>query len=245
MLTLRQKFNMNVTPGEGFSLLLHGGYAAGKTYLVGDALKYESSFGPVRFLNTAGEDGFQSASTHELGEVGETVDTYEDAVSVLKEWREMKLQALGIDSLKLLSRFSMYHTLKEHRLPMGGGKTNEWGPVHFEMEGLASSLRSVAKFVLVTCPSDKSVNQLTGNTLITPDLMGKQAAGIAHWFDFVAYLRATAVGPKKIKREFIIKPDESILTRQRLAKAIADDIILPEGPGGWKMIKQAMGVKEK
>ena len=234
---MRHKLNLDLTELNGFSMLLHGGYAVGKTHFVGDMLREESQYGPVRFLNVKGEDGYRSLASLGLGENGESVDSLDDFSDALKEWRGLKLQAVAIDSFKPLVRLVMYDIFKEDRLPRVGGKENEWGPVHFKVEGIANSLRSVAKYVLCTCPSDKSVNQLDGRTYITPDLPGREAAGSAGWFDMVAYLKADSVSATKVIRELIIRPDNSVITRQRLPRAIVKDIIVPENGGGWHNLK--------
>lgn len=236
---MRKRFSLDIK-GDALTnliMLIHGGYASGKTHLMADFLKFYSKDGPVRFINIQGEDGFLSAKTFGLGDVGETVETYEDMIGALNDVKKEKCLALGVDSMKFASKMAMTHVLgTDQRMPSVGGNSNEWGAVHFAMENLTQRMRNAAPFVMCVCPSDKSVNQLDGKTYITPDLPGREAAGSAGWFDFVGYLNAEVIGPGKIKRAVKFAPNNAILTRQRLPRPIIEDIVLPDGPGGWQSI---------
>src|SRR3990167_2192174 len=75
---MRTKFNLNLATLDHFTVLLQGVYIVGKTHLLGDMLRYESQFGPVRFCNSEGEDGWMTISGMNLGEIGETVQNYKD-----------------------------------------------------------------------------------------------------------------------------------------------------------------------
>lgn len=232
---MRQRLNLNLTSLDRLMMLVHGDYGSGKTFLGGDMLAYEKSKGPVAFINTKGEDGYMSLASFSLGEIGETVETVQDFRDCLSDLRKLKLRAVFVDSMKYLCRIVTTAEVGQ-RVP----KKDDWGPVHFNMEQLTTELRSVAQIVLCVCPSDKSVNQLTGDTKITPDLPGREAAGSAGWFDFVGYMRADTRGPKDVVREVDFRPSTSVITRQRLAKPITDIIRIPEGSGGWKAIWSAL-----
>lgn len=235
----RQKFNLDNIELDGYTILVHGGRAAGKTYLVGDFLRTESKTGPVRFINIAGEDGQLTLRGMGLGEVGETIDSYDDFVAALKEFSSLKLQALGVDSAHALSKWIMKKVTGSDRLPEIRKESNEWGELHHLSSNLYMQLRRAAKFVMCTCPSDKSVEQLSGKTYITPDLPGRQAAGSAGWFDFVGIIEATA-SASGVMRTFNMTPNNTVIVRQRLPKQITAPIQLPEGPGGWQRIKEAI-----
>ena len=236
---MREKFSLDLkTPTlEKMIMLLHGGYAAGKTHIMADFLKYYRSSGPVRFINIIGEDGYLSAQSFGLGDVGETVTTYDDLEAALLDAKKDKCVAIGLDSMKMAAKLAMAKVVgSSDRMPSVGGNGNEWGDVHFKMENLTNRLRNAAPYVLCVCPSDKSVNQLDGKTYITPDLPGREAAGSAGWFDFVGYISSDIQSANKIVRKVKFAPNNSILTRQRLPKPIINDIELPEGEGGWKRI---------
>lgn len=236
---MRQKFSLDLKTSslEKTIMLIHGGYAAGKTHLVADFLKYYSSTGPVKFINVTGEDGYLSAQTFGLGEIGETVETYDELVAVLNDCKKDKVQAIGLDSMKAASRLAMAKVVgSADRMPSVGGNGNEWGSVHFAMENLTNRLRNAAPYVLCVCPSDKSVNQLDGKTYITPDLPGREAAGSAGWFDFVGFLSTDITSGGKVVRKVRFTPNNSILTRQRLPRPITQDIDIPDGEGGWLRI---------
>jgi len=236
---MREKFSLNLkSPSlEKMIMLLHGGYASGKTYMLADFLKYYSKIGPVKFINVIGEDGYLSAQSLGLGDVGETVTTYTELLDSLADAKKEKCVAVAVDSMKMASKLAMAHIVgSSDRMPSVGGNGNEWGAVHFAMENLTNRMRQSAPWVLCVCPSDKSVNQLDGKTYITPDLPGREAAGSAGWFDFVGYMSADVQGPNKIIRKVKFAPNNTVLTRQRLPKPLVNDIEIPEGEGGWKRI---------
>jgi hypothetical protein len=93
--------------------------------------------------------------------------------------------------------------------------------------------------VICVCPSDKSIHQLTGRTLVTPDLPGRAATGCAGWFDFVGYLSAETVG-KTVRRTLTFAPSANVVTRLRLPAPITEDLVLPTGPGAWALILRAL-----
>jgi len=243
---MREKFSLDLKTAtlEKTIMLIHGGYASGKTYLIADFLKYYSKEGPVKFINVAGEDGYLSAQSFGLGNIGETVTTYDDLIACLNDAKKEKCVAIGVDSMKMASKLAMAHVIgSSDRMPSVGGNGNEWGSVHFAMENITNRMRNAAPWVLCVCPSDKSVNQLDGRTYVTPDLPGREAAGSAGWFDFVGFLSADVVGPGKIQRKVKFAPNNTILTRQRLPRPIVNDIELPEGEGSWgKIVGEINGI---
>jgi hypothetical protein len=236
----RKTFNLDQQELNGFTILIHGGRAAGKTYLAGDFLKQESVNGTVRFVNISGEDGALTLKGMGLGEQGETCESYQDFYEAMVDYAKAGVHAVAVDSLHALSRWVMKKVTGADRLPEVRKEANEWGEVHHHMYNLMMMLRRAGRYVMCTCPSDRSVEQLTGKTYITPDLPGREAAGSAGWFDFVAYLQATPVGPGRIQRTLTMTPNANIIVRQRLPRQISGDLVLPEGPGGWKVLKDAI-----
>ena len=235
---MRKRFDLDKAELDGYTMLIHGGRAAGKTHLVGDFLRTESANGPVRFINIAGEDGNLTLRGMGLGECGEHIESYQDFYDAITEYSKTKIHAVGVDSLHALSRWVMRKVTGSDRLPeikQQGG--NEWGELHHLMYNLMMMLRRSGKYVMCTCPSDRSVEQLSGKTYITPDLPGREAAGSAGWFDMVYYLSADAIGPGKVQRTITCVPNSNIIVRQRLPKQITEPIKLPDGAGGWKTIK--------
>ena len=235
----RRKFNLDKAELEGYTLLVHGGRASGKTYLVGDFLRTESKSGEVRFLNIVGEDGNLTLRGMGLGDVGEHIESHQDFLDALKEYQEKKVHALGVDSIHALSKWIMKKVTGSDRLPEIRKESNEWGDLHHISYNTYMALRRAAKYIMCTCPSDKSVEQLSGKTYITPDLPGRQAAGSAGWFDFVGYIEATAL-TDGVQRTFNMTPNNTIIVRQRLPKQITESIKLPVGAGGWQLIKDAI-----
>ena len=236
-MSLRKKFNLDTQELDGYSIMVHGGRGAGKTHLMGDFLKTESAKGPVRFINIVGEDGGLTLKGMGLGDVGENIDSLKDFNDALAEYTAAKVWAIGVDSSHALSRWIMRKVTGSDRLPeikSSGG--NEWGDFHMQSYNTYMALRRSAKMIMCTCPSDKSVEQLSGKTYVTPDLPGRQAAGSAGFFDFVGYLEATN-SPTGVTRTFNMVPNNTIIVRQRLPKQIKEVIKLPDGLGGWAVIK--------
>lgn len=236
----RQKFNLDLLVNDGFTLMVHGIRAAGKTYMIGDMLAEERKHGKVCFVNMAGEDGAASAKSFGLGEIGETHSAYSDFQEFCKEYAGKKLQAVGLDSVSVLGRWVMRAVLGSDRLPRLTKESNEWGEFHREMDNAMVLLRNTARYVLAVCPSDRSVDAVTQRTYISPDLPGRQAVGSAGWFDFVGYLQAEVTSPGTVSRKLIIASNSTIVVRQRLARQITQDLSLPDGPGGWLRLKNTI-----
>lgn len=236
---MRRKFNLDTAELNGYTIHVHGGYGAGKTYLQGDFLRTESKAGPVRFLNIAGEDGSLTMRGMGLGDIAETIETYQDFLDAIKEFTGLKLQALAMDSSHALSRLIMRKVTGSDRLPEIRKESNEWGDLHHTSYNTYMAIRRAAKFVMVTCPSDKSVEQVSAKTMITPDLPGRQAAGSAGWFDFQGMLEVTNTASGS-SRTFNLVPNNNTVVRQRLPKQITELLKLPEGPGGWQVIRDAI-----
>ena len=238
--TLRKRFNLDQSELHGYTMLVHGGRASGKTHLAGDFLRTEAARGPVRFINVEGEDGYLTLRGMGLGEAGETVESYQDFYDAITEYAKAGTHALAVDSLHALSRWVMRKVTGSDRLPEIKRESNEWGELHHLMHNLMMMLRRSARYVMCTCPSDRSVEQLSQKTYITPDLPGREAAGSAGWFDFVGYLEAVPMGPGRIQRTLSMTPNANIIVRQRLPKQITAPIVLPEGNGGWKIISDTI-----
>ena len=238
----RTKLNMDLQDvSSGFSMLVYGDNATGKTAFCGDMLQTELKDGEVRFINVRGEDGTLTLKGLGLGDRGETVETYDDFIACLLEYSKLNLSGLAVDSLRALNRWVSMKVCKADRMPIidRSSPNDEWGALHREMANLAMLMRRSAKYVIATCPADRSMNQVSNTMRITPDLPGREAAGSAGWFDFVGYLTADPMGPEKVKRVLTFVPNSQLVVRQRLpaGKALETDFILPTGAGGWAMVK--------
>lgn len=232
---MRRKFNLDITNLDTLTCLWHGNYGHGKTYSIGDALRTEREHGPVGYLNISGEDGYLSIAGMGLGSVAETVENLTDFESYLAEHRKQPLRALGVDSLKALVRMVM-EGANHGKMP----EKTDYIYIHWTMERLVLQLRQAAAYVICACPSDKSVDQLSGRTYITPDLPGREAVASAGWFNFVGFISADVLGPGRVMRKLFLAPSLSVATRQQLPSPILHDIVLPEGGGGWTNFKTAV-----
>ena len=193
----------------------------------------------MRFLNVKGEDGYLSIANFGLGNVGETVDTLDDFVKALAEYKTEKLRALAIDGGKHLGKLVIKAVCND-RLPSVGRNSDDWTQIHRKFEDVFNSLRYVAPIVIMASSSDRSMDQISGELSLTPDMPGRQAAGVAGMFDFVFILKALATGPDRVKRSIETAPVANTIIRQRLPRPLPASIEIPEGGGGWKKLVDAM-----
>lgn len=240
---MRTRFNLNlVTLDDGFTMLFQGFYNTGKTHLVGDMLQYESQYGPVRFINSEGEDGYMTISGMGLGNIGETVQTYKDMQESIADMRKEKIHAVGVDSLRPMYNAVITEVVGDSRLPdpkLDGDRARAlWGAARFKMEQLVRLFRTGAKIVVFTSPAEKTETE-SGGKAIGPALYGAMAQAIIGCVDFAGSLTARSVGVGKIERRITFAPRADVMTRQRLVTPVLQDIIITEGGGGWKAIKEA------
>lgn len=235
---MRKAFDLDLQTLDGFTMLIHGINAAGKTHILGDFLRTELPNGKCKFVNVKGEDGMLTLMGMGLGKIAETVESYDDYESLLCELSKGSTHALAVDSLEPLNRWVRAKLfMGSDRMPKGA---DEWQELHRLMANLMTKQRRAAKYVLCSCTSDKSTDTVTGKVTITPDLPGREARGSAGWFDFVAYLETSITGPGTVGRELIMVPNNTITVRQRLPKPITSNIKLPTGQGSWKLIKETI-----
>ena len=230
---MRRPYNLDLPSLDRIALLIHGGYGQGKTHLVGDMLRTERANGPVRYLNIAGEDGSASIAAMGLGEIGVTVDTYEDLRAEIAEMGKQNLRALGVDTLHHIARLCMVYVTGGERLPRIAKDSNEWGELNQMLRATVLTLKTVAPVLMVACPSDKSMDQLTGKVLWTPDVPGRNAVGCSGWFDFVFVMKSDVIGYNMTKRTLLTGPINDVVIRTRTPKPLPTEIEIPENGGGW------------
>jgi hypothetical protein len=235
---MRKTFDLDKQTLDSFNVLVYGVPNTGKTYFLGDALREERKVGAVKFLNIAGEDGSLTLSGMGLGDVGEHIDTAQDLKDFVAQWSKTPLQALAVDSLLALSAKVIQARVGD-RLPSLKGEGNEWGDVHWAMASLVSSLRTCAKYVICTAPADREQDPIKGTKYIAPMLPGRQAREILGRFDFVGYMAATILN-KKARWTLSFAPSEEVATRQRVPSPLLNEIVIPQGGGGWAAFKSAI-----
>ena len=242
----RTRFNLDLRTLDRLLILVHGNYAVGKTHLQGDFLLEEAQHGSVVFINTKGEDGYLSIANLGLGEIGETIETYQDFLDLHADYRKKGLRAFALDSIVGLDDIVLTKLFGKLRRPEN---PDEWNRFHMEANNIHTMLRELAPFGLAVASSDVSVDAVAraeaGNPTgfqgrVTPNLPGAQASSIAAKFDLVGHLTAEMVSPKVIKRKVTFAPSRRLLTRQRLPALILEDITIPDGRGGWLAIKSAI-----
>ena len=233
------RFNLDQAKPERSTYLIHGNYGVGKTSLLGDMLRTEAATGPVRYINMAGEDGSLSVSTLGLGDIGYTAHDLEEFKAIIDDAKMQGLAAVGIDGFQWLGKF-VIRSVCGQRLPSVGKGSDDWQKIHQAFEQVVPTLRWMAPIVMATASSDRSMDQITGEITLTPDLPGRQAAGVGGMFDFVFVLKTRPVNPTKIERYVLTAPVGNMVIRARLPRSLPAELTLPEGPGGWAKIKAAI-----
>ena len=236
-------FNLDVQPDEGYTMMVYGGRATGKTHLLGDMLREEAKQGKVLYVNIAGEDGMKTIKNIGLGNVGVEATEFNDLEDLIAKLTKEPVHAIAIDSLRAVAKLANRRITGSDRAPIVEPKgRNEWGELHTLMESTCIRLRHVAKYVVLACPADKSVAELdladkAKADHIAPDLPGKEAVQSAGWFDFVGRLEIKSVRPQVFARTFNMVPDNVNIVRQRVPSMIKEPIVIPDGQGGWVAIK--------
>lgn len=244
---MRKPFDLDLQTIDKFTVLIHSVYGVGKTHLLGDMLRTESTKGTVRYINVKGQDGQLAISGMGLGKGGalaETIEDYKDWESLVAEYAGLKLRAVGLDGLKELSMLGMRSKVGDRLPRTGDNKSNEWGEVHFLASNMYKTIRLLADIVVVTVASDKYTDPVVGGEpRINPDLPGAQSRTVVGEFDFVAYLEATSLASSTghtLSRKLLLAPNKNISTRQRLPRPITTPIDIPEGGGGWQNFMNAV-----
>lgn len=254
----RSLFNLDAQVLSGFTMLVQSERGGGKTHLIGDALRHEKQFGPVRYLNIAGEDGGLTLAGMGLGESGVTIDTWEDFLEEMKELAAHPVQALGLDSLYALFERIVFKQTKGAvpRIPsadeMKRGVENDWPQIYNLLKLVGPALRRASKYVIAACPSDTTRDPMALDggvrpTHIGPDLPKGATNIIIGAFDFGGIIRLDVRGPESVTRSVsFMKDNRTVGLRQRIPNEITKAIVLPK-EGGWLAIKTAIetGAKGK
>jgi len=236
---VRRLINLDTTILEHPSLLFHGLFGTGKTYILGDVLRSEAANGPVRFINIKGEDGYLTLAHMGLGEVGEEVENLTDLEAVIADYAKLGLRALGVDGLPHMSRLVIESVCGPDGVPRISKEQNDWVSIHRRFEGLIRKLRWIAPVFVATSSTDRSMNQIDQEIWLTPDLAGKQATGIGGMFDFVFLCKTRQTSPGVTQR-YLYTVASNTVVRARLPRALPPQIVMPQGPGGWEILKRAM-----
>mgnify|MGYP001605837114 CR=1 FL=1 len=234
-----KRVNLDNTTLEHFRILVHSVRAGGKTHLAGDFLNYEKQFGDVAFLSIEGE-GLMTIKGIGLGNVGYVIETLKDLKELTAEFAKKPLQAIALDSLQVLERIIKLHVVGTlDKSPSSTKETNQWVDLQREFENILLGLGRSAKFIMCTCPSAINADNITNNPrLISPDLTGQRALGCAGYFEYVGYIKTMQTGKGVSKRSIQFASDGVTLVRQQTPNEIIEDIQLPQGAGGWLVIKQ-------
>ncbi len=146
---------------------------------------------------------------------------------------------MGIDGGKWFGRLCIKDVCGD-RLPKVGGQSDDWTQIHSRYENTISRLRHIAPIVAMASSSDRSMDQVSGNMSLTPDMPGRQAAGCAGLFDFVLIVKAEAIRGGVMKRTIETEPVANTIIKYRLPKPLPPSIEIPMNGGGWKALVDAM-----
>lgn len=234
-----QPMNLDTATLDEVRVLFHSVYGGGKTHLAGDLLKTESKIGPVAYISTEGE-GYMTIQGIGLGSVMYKVSNLAEYNELVTSFVAKPLQALVIDSAKVYEQFCVWAIAGDKRSPQSTKEKNEWVDINREFFNGLRQARKAAKVLCMTCPSAINADPITGAArMISPDLIGQRALGIAGSFEYVGYIKLLATGGGNVKRSIQFAPDGVTLVRQQLSNPITKDIDLP-AVGGWAAIKSAI-----
>lgn len=241
-------FDLNLATLDRLSVLLQGIPNSGKTFLSGDMLHYERQYGPVKFINVKGEDGWGSIAGMDLGGIGVTVASEADVQAVAADMVREKTHAAVLDGSRLLYSAIITQIVQadkpgQYRLPdakLDGDRSKSyWASARFRMEQNIILLKTSCNIFMATTVSAQDVHEITGEKQVAPDIYGKMGSGMIGLFDFAGKMEWTVLGPGRIRREVSFQTRNDVQTRQRLAVPVTENLILPDGPGGWAVVKTA------
>ena len=259
---LRKGLNLNLRSLARWIMLLHGDLNTFKTYLVGAFLAAViRAGGTAVFLNIQGEDGMTTlANFPEIipsKHIWEA-DDYSGLKQALEDLEKEPVDALGIDSGKAWANLVMYFVTggvdRPLKIPKEQGESSSDWPelIHYVWRNL-TSLRPLAKRVMMTCPSDLSAsfldmgtNQWKKTKQIMPDFPGQKLPGQSPgWFDFVGYCESTILGPDNVRRELHFESSIQWKSRARVEIPFVAPIVIPDcvrkdGCEAWFEIEKEM-----
>lgn len=247
--------NLDVKNLDSYTMLIHGNFGVGKTHLLGQALKYYRDLAQVintnhalaqeakrertqvSFINIAGEDGYLTLANFGFGDIGVTVENWEELNGLIDDYvTKQNMACIALDGLKQVGELAIRKTCGE-RLPSVGKGSDDWQRIHRDMDTFMRKLRYAAPVVICASASDRSLDQISGQISLTPDLPGRQATSVAGKFDFVFVLTASVTGPNSIRRTLLTSPVAATVIRARLPRKLPNEIVLPEGlVGGWEAV---------
>lgn len=248
---MRSPFDLNLATLERLSVVVQGVTNVGKTHLIGDMLKHEEQFGPIRFLDVKGEKGWTTIS--HMGwpkDISETIENATDVQDFAADCIRHKVHAVGLDGLRLLYNHVLVAQVQSNlknagqvRLPdanLDGDRSKTyWSNGRFLMEQAITALKTAVNVLVATSTSAVDVHEVTGNKSIAPDIYGKMGSGLTGLFDFAGYMTSAPLGPGRVAYNVSFEVRSDVQTRQRLAVPLTEPIILPSGLGGWALIKAA------
>lgn len=243
-------FDLNLANLSKISMLLQGVPNSGKTHLACDMLRTERAFGPIAFLDIQGEEGYGSGAHMGLGKIGKRASSKQDVLDFAAYCVKEKIHAGVLDGGRHL-----YMTIMNNVMQAGGAsdlprlpdakKDGErartyWSNARFEFEQTITAVKTSVNVLILTSVSAQDVHEITGEKQTAPDIYGKAGSGLIGLFDFAGFMSWRILGPGRLERRISFQARNDAQTRQRLAFPLKEDIVLPEGFGGWSKIKAAL-----
>lgn len=239
---MRRRFTLQPGSLEAIKVLIHGGPGVGKTRLQGDAMAATlARGGTAAFIDIGAQNGYRVLTTMGLDAAHvETIDTFDSFIEAMDEFASNPFDVLCLDSIRDLQTLSLVKVTGGDRPPKTGTKDNEYTPIYFNFEMALTRALQAGKVVLATCTTDRSTNQLSGEVSLTPDLMGRNAAGIAGFFDYVGYATASTSLGKVVRaisfetRSVTLGDSQyNVVTRQRSVREIKTPFKLQPDQNNW------------
>lgn len=200
-------------------ILLYGDTGTGKTWLAGSAAEVED-MRPVLYADF--EDGVLSIRDRDVDLL--PVRDYNDLrelTSLLKQpdpedEDSLKYKTLVIDSLTELYQLNMEVQLRAEQRPQSVPELRDWLKCTNKMKRFLRHIRGLPIHFIAICQARIITDEVTGAISRGPDLPGKLAGQVGHYFDLVGYLNSSLDrGGETVTRTLQLQPYKRVEAKDR------------------------------
>lgn len=234
---------------DPFLGLWFGQYGSFKTFLIGSMLQEAINAGKsALFLNIQGEDGEKTLLNFpDVPSVVIVARDYKDIKDVLQQLEAKPVYALGVDSGTVMGYEFQKHFLENFELP-ADDKTSvgRWSKLHHYMRQTHTRLRRCATRVALACPVATAAEETDlrdkikrSEMNVTPSYPGREKNECVGWVDYVGYCEVVKRGAE-LERKIHFEPSQTFLTKARLLRPMVKPVRVPEGPGAWASVEEAL-----
>jgi len=200
-------------------ILIYGDTGTGKTWLAGSAAAVEE-LRPVLYADF--EDGVLSIRDRDVDLL--PVRDYNDLreMSALLQQPDpddedsLKYKTVVIDSLTELYQLNMEVQLRAEQRPQSVPELRDWLKCTQKMRRFLRHIRGLPIHFITTCQARIITDEVTGAISRGPDLPGKLAGQVGHYFDIVGFLDASLDrGGETVTRSLQVQPYKRVIAKDR------------------------------